>query len=288
MHPLLQTARPRQWLKNTLVVAAPGAAGVLDDPSEVGRVALAFVAFCLGASGTYFWNDVLDAESDRDHPVKSARPMASGRLSPSAARWYGTALIAVSLPVMAGTGRWEAVAVLAVYHAVTLSYSLVWKHVAVIDLAAIAAGFVLRAAGGAAAVAVPMSAWFVLVTTFGSLYVVTGKRFAELRQLGPDAPDLRATLGDYTEGFLRFVLAVAAGSAVVSYCMWAFETKQIAASDLSYYELSIIPFVIAFLRYGLALERGHGAAPEEVFGRDRVLQVLGALWVLVFGLAVYS
>ena len=288
MHPLLQTARPSQWLKNVLVFGAPLAAGVLDEPDQFGRTIVAFVAFCVGSSGTYFWNDVLDADADRLHPSKADRAVASGRLSSTTARLVGSVLLAASIALMALTGRAEAVAVLAGYLLVTLSYSVVWKHVAVVDLAAISAGFVLRAAGGAAAVDVGMSSWFVLVTTFGALFVVAGKRFAEARELGAGGPEVRVTLGDYSEGFLRFVLAVACAGALVSYCVWAFEAKDLAGSELPYYELSIVPVIIAFLRYALVLERGAGSAPEDVFGRDRVLQALGLVWLVVFGAAVYA
>ncbi len=288
MHPILRTARPHQWLKNVLVFAAPGAAGVLDQADQLGRTALIFVAFCLGASGTYFWNDVLDIESDRAHPTKSKRPVASGQVGLGTARALGTALPLVALGIAALTGRWQAIAVLAAYMAITLSYSAIWKHVAVLDLVAIASGFVLRAAAGAYAVDVPMSSWFVLVTTFGSLFIVTGKRYAEARELGDGAHHVRSTLGEYSEGYLRFVLAVTCGGALVSYCVWAFETKELAGSDLPYYEFSIVPMLTAFLRYALVLDQGAGAAPEEVFGRDRVLQLLGLGWAIVFGIAVYT
>jgi decaprenyl-phosphate phosphoribosyltransferase len=288
MHPLLRTARPKQWLKNVLVFAAPGAAGVLDQPEELGLALLAFAAFCFAASGTYFWNDVLDVEADRAHPTKSTRPIAAGDVSLATGRALGTVLPAVALALAALTGRWQTIAVVAVYLAVTLSYSAIWKHIAVIDLVAIASGFVLRAAAGAVAVDVPMSSWFVLVTTFGSLFIVTGKRYAEARELGDGAHEVRSTLGEYSEGYLRFALAVTCGGALVSYCVWAFEAKDLAGSDLPYYELSVVPILTAFLRYALVLDQGHGAAPEEVFGRDRVLQVLGLVWVVVFGLAVYT
>ena len=288
MHPVLRTARPKQWLKNVLVFAAPGAAGVLDQPAELGLTVLAFVSFCLASSGTYFWNDVLDVEADRSHPTKSRRPIAAGELGLTAARVIGTILPIAALIVAALTTEWRAVAVVGLYMAITLSYSAIWKHIAVVDLVAIASGFVLRAAMGAVAVDVPMSSWFVLVTTFGSLFIVTGKRYAERRELGDDAGEVRSTLGDYSEGYLRFVLAVSCGGALVSYCVWAFETKELAGSDLPYYELSIVPMLTAFLRYALVIEQGQGAAPEEVFASDRVLQVLGVIWVIVFGLAVYA
>ena len=191
--------------------------------------------------------------------------------------------------VLAGlTGRWQTTVIVAMYMAITLTYSVIWKHIAVIDLVAVASGFVLRAAAGAVAVDVPMSSWFVLVTTFGSLFIVTGKRYAEQRELGADARGVRSTLGDYSEGYLRFVLAVSCGGALVSYSTWAFETRDLAGSDLPYYELSIVPILTAFLRYALVIDQGQGAAPEEVFGRDRVLQVLGLVWVVVYGMAVYT
>ena len=288
MHALIRTARPKQWLKNVLVFAAPGAAGVLDQADVLGVTMLVFVAFCLGASGTYFWNDVLDVAADRAHPSKSRRPIAAGELSIGLAKVVGTVLPLLALGVTALTGRWQVVAIVALYMAITLSYSAIWKHVAVLDLVAIASGFVLRAAAGAVAADVPMSSWFVLVTTFGSLFIVAGKRYAEARELGDDAHEVRSTLGDYSEGYLRFVLAVTCGGALVSYCVWAFEARDLAGSELPYYELSIVPILAAFLRYALVLDLGQGAAPEEVFGRDRVLQMLGVSWVVVFGVAVYT
>lgn len=288
MPPLLRAARPHQWVKNVLVFAAPGAAGMLDQPDALGKAVLMFVAFCLAASGTYFWNDVVDIEADRAHPTKSARPIASGQVSVGLARTMGTVLPILALAVATATGRWQPVAVLAAYMAVTLSYSAVWKHVAVLDLVAIASGFVLRAAAGAEAVDVPMSSWFVLVTTFGSLFIVTGKRYAEARELGDGAHEVRATLGEYSDGFLRFMLAVSCGGALVSYCTWAFETKELAGSELPWYELSVVPMATAFFRYALVLDQGHGSAPEEVFRNDRVLQVLGVVWVGVFAIAVYA
>lgn len=288
MPPLLRTARPHQWLKNVLVFAAPGAAGVLDQADALWKSLLMFVAFCLGSSGTYFWNDVLDVEADRAHPTKSKRPVASGQVSLGLAKTMGTVLPVLALGVAALTGRWQPVAALAAYMIITLSYSAVWKHVAVLDLVAIASGFVLRAAGGALAVDVPMSSWFVLVTTFGSLFIVTGKRYAEAIELGDGAHEVRSTLGDYSEGFLRFMLAVNCGGALVSYCMWAFETRDMTGTDLPWYELSIVPMLTAFFRYALVLDQGHGAAPEEVFRNDRVLQLLGVAWAVVFGIAVYT
>jgi decaprenyl-phosphate phosphoribosyltransferase len=284
---LLRTARPRQWIKNVLVFAAPGAAGVLDDWPALGYTLLAFVSFCIAASGVYLWNDSLDVQADRLHPTKRFRPVAAGVVSVRTAQVAGTVAIIASLAVAAGTTRWKTVAVVAVYVALTITYSAWLKHVAVLDIVAIASGFVLRAAAGAAAVAVPMSQWFVLCTVFGSLFIVTGKRYAELRELGGGAAAVRTTLAEYSVGFLRIVLTVSLGAALVSYCQWAFETSETSQDDLPFYELSIVPMLTALLRYALVLEQGRGAAPEDVFASDRILQLLGLAWVVIYGLGVY-
>ncbi len=284
---LLRTARPRQWLKNILVFAAPGAAGVLDDWPELGQTILAFIAFCLAASGVYFWNDVLDRRADRLHPTKRSRPVAAGIVPVGLAKATGTVLIVLGLGVAALTGRWETAGVIGVYVVIVMLYSVWLKHVAVIDIVTVASGFVLRAAAGAVAVDVPMSNWFILVTVFGSLFIVTGKRYAELREVGEDGAAVRATLAEYSIDYVRIVLTVSCGAALVSYCQWAFEARDLAVTDWPFYELSIVPMLTALLRYALVLEQGRGAAPEEVFASDRVLQLLGVAWVVVFGLAVY-
>jgi decaprenyl-phosphate phosphoribosyltransferase len=105
--------------------------------------------------------------------------------------------------------------------------------------------------------------------------------------MGDAAPSTRSTLADYNIGFLRIALTVSCGAALVSYCQWAFETKELSGQDWPFYELSIVPMLTALLRYALVLEQGHGGAPEEVFASDRVLQVLGGLWAVMFGLGVY-
>lgn len=284
---LLRAARPKQWLKNILVFAAPGAAGVLDQGHELALTVLTFVAFCFAASGTYIWNDLLDVEADRRHPKKSKRPIAAGDLSVGAAKVAGVVLPVISLLLASLTGRWQTVAVIGIYLVITISYTLWLKHIAVVDLVTIAAGFVLRAAAGAVAVDVPMSRWFVLCITFGSLFIVIGKRYGELNELG-DAAGTRSTLEVYSVGYLRILLAVSLAGVLISYCVWAFETSEVAGSEWRLYELSIVPMMMALFRYLLVLEEGGGAAPEEVFSSDRVLQFLGLCWVVIYGLAVYT
>ena len=282
---MVREARPKQWAKNLLVFAAPGAAGVIDNGSYLWRAVVMFVAFCMVSSGTYYWNDILDHASDRNHPTKQLRPIAHGDIPLPLARVVGSVLLLGGIAV-AGLTHPSAALAAAAYVVTTSLYSKMLKHVAVVDLVAVAAGFVIRAIGGAEATDVPMSTWFLLTTSFASLFIVTGKRYAELREHG-DGMQVRQTLEEYTLGFLRIVLSVSCGAALVTYCIWAFDTKEIAGTTWPFYELSIVPMVTAMLRYMLILEQGHGAAPEEIFAADRTLQVLGVVWALVFGLGVY-
>ena len=283
----LRTARPKQWAKNVLVFAAPAAAGVLDQGDEVLRTLVAFVAFCLAASGTYLLNDAADAEADRLHPVKRERPIAAGHLEPGLARGIAIALIAVALVITAPINDGKLTVVVAAYVAVTLAYTLWLKHEPVIDLVAVASGFVFRAIAGGVATDVPISDWFLIVAGAGSLFIVTGKRHAEQVELGSDSFAHRSTLGAYSTAYLGYVRAVASGVMITAYCLWAFENAS-KTGDTTWFRLSIVPLVIAVLRYALVIERGGGGAPEEVVLGDRVLQVLGLLWIITFLIGVWS
>ncbi|WP_395087859.1 decaprenyl-phosphate phosphoribosyltransferase, partial [Ilumatobacter sp.] len=288
---LIRTARPKQWLKNVLVFAAPGAAGVLNQGRELGLTIIVFVAFCFAASAVYYWNDLIDVTADRMHPTKRDRPIAAGDVPISAARAVGVIAPFVALGLAGLTGRWQTVAVIGIYLVVNLAYNFGLKDIPVVELLVVASGFVLRAGAGAVAVDVPMSRWFVLCTTFGSLFIVAGKRYAELNDLGPGA-GTRATLEMYTVGYLRIVLSISCGAALLSYCVWAFETSAEADAlgefDFPFYELSIVPMLAALLQYLLVLEQGGGGAPEEVFTKDRILQILGLAWIVIYGIAVYA
>jgi decaprenyl-phosphate phosphoribosyltransferase len=277
--------RPRQWVKNLLVFAAPAAAGVLDQRAQAINTVVAFASFCLAASATYLWNDVADREADALHPRKRHRPVAAGALSPTRATLAGAVLLVTGL-ALSLTASWQLTVTIALYVGLTISYSLVLKHVAVIDLVVVAAGFVLRAIGGAAATGVPISNWFFIVTSFGSLFVVSGKRSGEATDLAGLAGDVRSTLSAYPASFLRQIRAVSSAVMLVAYCLWAFEQAAAVAIRIPLYELSIVPFTIAVLRYELLLEGGGGAAPEDLFFEDRGLQLAMAVWAVTFAAAL--
>ena len=282
---ILRTARPRQWTKNVLVVAAPGAAGVLAEPPVLVSVALAFVAFCLTSSGTYFLNDVRDVESDRRHPLKRHRPVAAGAVAVPAATGLGIALLVAGFAVAYAVGL-GFLAVLSGYVLLTSAYTLWLKHVAVVDIAVVASGFILRAVAGGVAAGVPISRWFLIVASFGSLFMVAGKRYGEHLDLGEERGRIRTTLGAYSAPYLRYVWTVASGVTLAAYCLWAFEEAE-ASAGAPWFELSIVPFVMGILRYALLLEKGRGGAPEEIVLGDRTLQLIGLVWVALFGCGVY-
>ena len=278
---LLRTARPRHWVKNLLVFAAPGTAGLLTDPSAVVVAAGAFAAFCLVASGTYLLNDLRDAEADRLHPTKRRRPIAAGTVPPPLAVGVAVVLLAAGLGAAASVSL-ALLAVASGYLALTTSYTLWLKHVAVLDIATVAGFFIIRAVAGGVAVDVPLSRWFLIVASFGSLFMVAGKRAGEHVELGDDRASMRATLGVYSLEYLRFVRTMAAGVTVSAYCLWAFEHAS-ADVPLPLFELSVLPFVLFVLRYALMLEGGRGSAPEDLVLGDRTLMVLGLAWAAVFG-----
>jgi decaprenyl-phosphate phosphoribosyltransferase len=282
---VIRTARPKQWTKNVLVFAAPAAAGVLDQRDALLQTLVAFVGFCLAASGTYFLNDANDAEADRLHPTKRMRPIAAGDLDVRTARVIAVVLILLSFAVTAPINDFKLTGVVAGYVLVTLSYTLWLKYEPVIDLAAVAAGFVFRAIAGGVATNVPLSDWFLIVAGAGSLFIVTGKRHAEQVELGSDSLEHRRTLGEYSTAFLGYVRAVASGVMITAYCLWAFENAA-KTGDETWFRLSIVPFVIAVLRYALVVDQGGGGAPEEVVLSDRVLQIVGLIWLILFAVGV--
>jgi len=284
---LLVEARPKQWVKNLLVFAAPAAAGVIDEPKALGQTLAAFACFCLAASGTYFLNDAADVEADRLHPKKRFRPIAAGEIPLPMARVVGVAAIIGSV-LAALLVNWHLAVTVGAYVALTTTYSLWMKHIAVLDVVGVAAGFVLRAIGGAAAVDVPISDWFFIVASFGSLLMVVGKRRAETDEMGAAAAEFRPTLGMYPAGYLAQIQTVATAVVLVGYCLWAFEKAALSGSSIPWFELSIVPFAVAILRYVLLLDSGQGGAPEDVILGDRPLQMMGGLWLIVFAIGVYA
>lgn len=283
--PLVRLVRPRQWIKNGLVLAAPAAAGVLDEGRYLGQAIIVAVSFCIAASGTYCLNDAADADADRVHPTKQNRPVASGEVSVTQARTLGIVLLVVGVGLGLATGTWEASAITGLYVALSTAYTVWLKHVPVVDLAMITAFFVIRAVAGVVGTDIPLSDWYLIVASFGALFIVAGKRTVELRL--DDAVDHRASLAGYTPGFLLYVRSVASGVLLLAYCLWAFEKADLADTTVPWFQLSIVPFVLIILRYAFVLETEERRGPEEIVLEDRVIQVLGLLWAATFAAGVY-
>lgn len=284
---LLVACRPKQWIKNLLVLAAPGAAGVLGQREALLETGAAFVAFCMAASATYLLNDASDVEADRRHATKRFRPIAAGEL-PIPLALVTAAVLAVASLGLSVAVRWPLAVVVVAYMVLTTSYSAVLKHIVVVDVVALASGFVLRAVAGAVAADVPISNWFFIVTTFGSLFMAVGKRSAEVEAMGPDAGSTRRVLEGYTPGFLAYMRSVCSGVVLVAYCLWAFERADLLDVTVPWYQISILPFATAVFRYAQLLEAGEGGAPEELVLRDRLLLGASLCWAVLFGIGVLA
>lgn len=289
---LLRGTRPRQWPKNLLVFVAPAAAGVLHLPHDAAVAAGAFVVFCVASAGTYLWNDCLDVEVDRRHPVKRGRPVASGTLPVRVATTAGTALVLVAVGAGWLVAGWRLALVLASYVAATVAYSRWLKHVPVVEMAVVAGGFVLRAVAGGVAVHVPLSSWFLVVTSFGALFVTAGKRMAEHARLGDDRGHHRSVLEQYDAGFLRSTVTLSATVTVTAYCLWAFDHGNglvaRAGSGATWIGLTVVPVVVGVLVVLRLLDAGEGGVPEDLLLRDRLLQVLGLAWAALFAVGLYG
>lgn len=281
----VRATRPRQWVKNVLVLAAPLAAGRLFEPGILVPTLLAAVAFCLVAGGVYLVNDVRDVSEDRRHPSKQHRPVAAGQLTVRTALLTATILGAAGLALGFGI-RVELGVTLVVYAVLQLAYSYGLKHQPVLDLACVAAAFLIRAVAGGAATGIPLSQWFLLVASFGSLFMVSGKRYSEMRGVGA-AAGTRRSLEGYTETYLRFVWALSTALTLMSYSLWAFEMSPPGA-EVPWHPISIAPFVLGTLRYAVHIDAGEAGEPEDIVLHDRILQLLGVLWLATVCAGVFG
>jgi decaprenyl-phosphate phosphoribosyltransferase len=283
---VVKAMRPRQWVKNVIVLAAPLAAlgGTVryDYVQVLTEVAVAFVVFSLAASSIYLINDLRDVEADREHPTKRYRPIAAGVVP----EWLAYALAAV-LGVASLAIAWRLAPnlalVMAVYLGMQLGYCFGLKHQAVMDICIVSSGFLLRAIAGGAATKIPLSQWFLLFVAFGSLFMVAGKRYAELQVAERTGAKIRKALESYTSTYLRFVWTMSATAVVVCYGLWAFERDHHSGS---WFAVSMVPFTIAILRYAVDVDGGLAGEPEDIALRDRVLQFLALAWIATVGAAV--
>lgn len=281
---LVRAMRPKQWVKNVLVLAAPVLGERANEAEVLGQTAIAFVVFCLAASGIYLINDARDINEDRAHPTKRFRPIAAGVVPVRLAIVVGAALLVVACGVAALLETSLAI-VIAVYAVIQIAYCLFLKDEPVIDIAIIASGFLLRAIAGGAASDIDLSQWFLMAAAFGSLFMAAGKRYAEVHIVDADPIQIRRSLAKYSESYLRFVWSVSAAVLIMVYGMWAFELRDETGSVLA--PISMAPFVLGVLRYAVDIDAGRAGAPEEIVLSDHVLQAFAVACMALVAIAVY-
>ena len=280
---LIRLLRPQQWPKNLLVFAAAIFANQLFVATSASLAALAFVAFCLASSSVYVINDLLDAEVDRRHPVKRSRPIAAGEIGAGAAIGLAVALTLAALGLATAINGPFAIAI-ATYIALTHFYSIVGKHIVILDVMLVATGFVLRAVGGALAIQVPSSSWFVLCSFFAALFLALSKRRAEMISQAGGSAEHRPVIGEYSGSALAAYTTTAIAATAITYSLYVIDS----AARFPLLPLTV-PFVLfAVFRYHHLVETaGLGERPEEVFLRDRTFQVCVLSFLALSMTAIY-
>jgi decaprenyl-phosphate phosphoribosyltransferase len=245
------------------------------------------VVFVMLSSGTYLINDSWDVKADRLHVTKRHRPIARGDVSVPLAVTAAVVLMPGALVLAGVLASPKLVLCAGSYLVLTQLYTFRLKDEPVLDLAAVACGFLLRAIAGGLAADIPLSRWFLTVAGFGSLFMVAGKRYSELVMLGEDAALVRKTHVQYSPTYLRFVWSCAAAVLLTTYCLWAFEVaaNSTKSPSLPWAAISVGPFVVGVLRYGRDVDQGQAGEPEDILLRDRGLQLIGLTWLVVFALA---
>jgi len=278
LHAAFLSLRPRQWTKNLLLFAGIIFAAKLGDLARWGEAVAAFAAYCAASSASYLVNDVRDAPHDRAHPVKRARPIARGELSPRLAEVLAAALVLCAFLLVAPLGI-ASILFLCTFFALQASYTLALKHVVLLDVMTIGGLFVVRAAAGAAAVEVRISPWLLLCTALLALFLALAKRRGELVLVGAEATPGRPVLEGYSLALVDQLVTIVAASTVISYCLYTFTARDSKAMMVT------IPFVVfGVFRYLLLMHRRDlGEEPEEVLLRDLPILLCIAGWAIAAG-----
>jgi len=284
---LIQLLRPYQWHKNAVVFAALIFAKRLFVAHDVAVTTAAFVVFCLTASGAYVMNDLRDCERDRQHPEKCRRPLPAGRVGRGAATVLSVGLVSVGIAWALALGLGFA-GLVAGYFALQVAYTFFLKEMVILDVMAIAAGFMIRAIAGGVVIAVPVSPWLIICTFLGALFLSFGKRRHELVLLEGKATDHRSILREYSPYFLDQMISVVTASTVVAYAIYTASPEVIRKLGTDKLYLTI-PFVLfGIFRYlYLVHQREEGGNPTQLLLTDPPLRVNLVLWILTATLLIY-
>jgi len=280
--------RPRQWTKNLLLFAALIFSQNLFNPALAQNVIISFIIFCILSGSVYTLNDLIDLKADRAHPKKSTRPLASGKLKPVTAIIAGVVLVILSL----ATAFWlhTSFAFIALgYFFLQIVYSLVLKHVVILDVLTVATGFVLRAIAGAEVISVPISSWLLICTILLALFLSLGKRRHELLLLEDNAVHHRKILYEYSPGLLDQMISVVTASTVVAYALYT-----MSADTVKKFQTDNLKYTIPFVLYGifrylyLIHQRSEGGSPERIMFDDKPLLINIILYLVTVWVFTYS
>jgi 4-hydroxybenzoate polyprenyltransferase len=283
---LFKTMRPRQWTKNVFIFAALVFDKQLFVVDSLLRTIAGFALFCLISSSVYIFNDLADIEADRKHPEKKKRPIPSGQLSVSAAWAAGILLVAITL----GLGYLLAPAftgVVGLYFLINLAYSKWLKHIPIVDVLILAAGFVLRVGAGVTLIHVErFSPWLYVVMTLLSLFLGFGKRRAELALLTHGAGSHRKVLDGYTIPLLDQYIMIVSGTTIVAYSLYTFSAPNVPANHTMMLTIPFVVYTIFRYLYLINVE-DEGGAPEEILLTDRPFQIAMVLWAITVFVVFY-
>ncbi len=284
---LVASLRPRQWVKNLFVFAGLVFGEKLLSPRDGATALATFAIFCTLSGVVYLINDVADRERDRLHPTKRLRPIASGRLPVSVAVVAAVVLLAAGLAASLAVS-WPVALIALTYVVLLAAYSAWLKHVVIVDVLVVAAGFVLRAAAGALAIQVEISGWLLICTILAALFLALGKRRHEYLTLGDEAGRHRPILAQYSAGLLDQMIAVVTASTVTAYALYTMSPETVARFDTR-----LLPVTLPFVLYGifrylyLLYRQQMGGNPSDLFLNDRPLRLNTLLWILVVLLIIY-
>lgn len=284
---LLIAIRPAEWIKNTFVFAAILFAGKILDVAAVRAAVIGFVALCCAASATYLFNDLRDCATDRLHPVKRNRPIAAGIISPGLAVGTGVILAVAGVLLAFFVNRATGFTLLG-YLALTSVYTAVLKHMVILDVLALAVGFVLRVILGAEAIQVEFSSWLVLCTFMLAVFLGFAKRRHELVLLAGGAQAHRPILGEYSEHFLDMMMGIVTASTVMSYVLYTMDphtVERFGSRNLIYTSVFVLYGIFRYLY--LVHQKASGGNPASVLNRDGPLRVTVVLWVAAVFLLRY-
>ncbi|MFH1367786.1 MAG: decaprenyl-phosphate phosphoribosyltransferase [Elusimicrobiota bacterium] len=284
---ILESFRPRQWTKNLIIFAGILFSQNITDLRMLAVTAAAFLVFCLLSGAVYTINDIVDAEEDKKHPLKSKRPVASGRLNKNAALAISLMIAAASLTASFFFGP-VFLLISAGYLLLQLAYSFYLKQLVIIDVFAIALGFVLRVVAGAVAIDVEISSWFVICTILLSLFLGFSKRRHELETLEDNAKKHRKVLNDYSQYLLDQMISVVTASTVIAYALYT-----IAPETVEKFGTNNLIFTVPFVLYGifrylyLVHQKGEGGSPENILVSDVPLIIDILLWAATAAAILY-